>query len=71
MPTSWVTGKLKDANGNVASPDTLASKVYLNDDQTTVDMKLSEIESLQNDISTRLTNLRLATTSLANTLNGS
>lgn len=68
MPTFWVTGKLRNANGDVASPETRASKVYLSNDQT-VDMKLSAIETAQSDISTRLANLKLAATSLANAIN--
>ena len=69
MPTSWVKGKLKDANGNVASLETLASKVYLDDGQT-VSAKLTTINSTESDISSRLTSLSLAVSSLASAVNG-
>lgn len=69
MPTSWVTGRLKDSDGNVASPETLASKVYLDNGQT-VDNKLTSMNSAQSDIINRLTSLRLAADSLATAING-
>ena len=63
----WVTGKLKYANGNIASPDTLASKVFM-EDGNSVDNVIENIDIAQEALSTELTNLRLAATSLANTV---